>query len=370
MNTKRLDNLRQKMAVYQMDGVALVPGPNLVYFSGIHAHLSERPIVLFIPAEGQPAIIIPTLEAMKARAAGISEERIFDWSDNAWCEGAFEITADELGLSGWKLGVESLYMRVLESQHLFACAPGLEIIPADELINTLRGVKDAEEIAMMQQAVVVAEEAMNSLLPVIQIGMSEKQIAGMLTQKLLDAGADGVSFDPIVASGPNSAIPHAVPTDRQIQEGDLLLFDWGALINGYASDLTRTFAIGEIEPKLREIYEAVRLANVVGKSVVRPGLKAQDVDRAARGVIEEAGYGDKFFHRTGHGLGLEVHEEPSLKEGNLQQLTAGNVFTVEPGIYLEGLGGVRIEDNVLVTEDGYRSLSSYPRELISLGVSA
>jgi Xaa-Pro dipeptidase len=369
MNINRLEKLRQQMAAYQLNGIALVPGPNLVYFSGIHAHLSERPIVLFIPTEGTPAIIIPTLEAMKARTAGIPEERIFDWSDNVWCEDAFENIADELNLSGWKLGVETLYMRVLESQHLFDCAPGLKIIPADELIDTLRGIKDADEIAMMQKAVVVAEEAMNSLLPDIRIGMSEKQIAGMLTQKLLDAGADAVSFSPIVASGPNSAIPHAVPTDRQIQEGDLLLFDWGALVNGYASDLTRTFAVGEIEPELREIYEVVRLANEAGRSAVRPGVKAQDIDRAARTVIEEAGYGEMFFHRTGHGLGLEVHEEPSLKEGNLQQLKAGNVFTVEPGIYLDGIGGVRIEDNVLVTEDGYRSLSTYTRDLISLGTS-
>jgi Xaa-Pro dipeptidase len=369
MNSKRLENLRRQMPMYQMDGVALVPGPNLVYFSGIHAHLSERPIVLFIPAEGLPAIIIPTLEAMKAREAGIPEERIFAWSDNVWCEGAFERIAYELGLSGWNLGVETLYMRVLESQHLFACATGLELSPADPLINTLRGVKDAEEIASMQKAVSVAEEAMNSLLPDIRIGMSEKQIAGMLTLKLMDAGADSISFDPIVASGPNSAIPHAVPTDRQIQEGDLLLFDWGAMIDGYASDLTRTFALGEIEPEMKEIYDVVRLANKAAKAVVLPGASAQDVDRAARIVIDKAGYGRFFFHRTGHGLGLEVHEEPSLKEGNLQQLRLGNVFTIEPGIYLEGRGGVRIEDNILVTEDGHQSLSSFPRELISLGIS-
>ena len=368
MNEKRLNNLRQQMAAFQMDGIALVPGPNMVYFSGIHAHLSERPIVLFIPANEKPAIIIPTLEAMKARAAGIPEARIFNWSDDDWFEGAFQAVADDLGLSGWKLGVETLYMRVLESQQLLKSAPDLDIISADELINALRGVKDSDEIALMKRAAVVAEEALNSLLPNIRIGMSEKQIAGMLTQELLTAGADAVAFSPIVASGPNSAIPHAVPTGRQIQEGDLLLFDWGALVDGYASDITRTFAIGEIDPRLHEIYEAVRLANEAGKSVVRPGIAAQEVDRAARRVIKEAGFGEAFIHRTGHGLGLEVHEEPSLKEGNLAQLQVGYVFTVEPGIYLDGLGGVRIEDNVLVTTEGHRSLTSFPRDLISLGM--
>jgi Xaa-Pro dipeptidase len=368
MNEKRLNKLRQQMAAYQIDGVALVPGPNLVYFSGIHAHLSERPIVLFIPSNDEPAIVIPTLEAMKAQAAGLPKGRIFDWSDDVWFEGAFQAVANELGLSRWNLGVETLYMRVLESQQLLQSAPGLEIRSADALINTLRGSKDVAEIATIERAVAVAEKALNSLLPNIRIGMSEKQIAGMLTQALLDEGADAVAFGPIVASGPNSAIPHAVPTDRKIQEGDLLLFDWGALVDGYASDITRTFAVGEIEPKLHEVYETVRKANKAGKSAVLPGTEAQEVDRAARSVIEEAGYGNTFIHRTGHGLGLEVHEEPSLKEGNLALLQEGNVFTVEPGIYLEGLGGVRIEDNVLVTADGHRSLTSFPRDLISLGV--
>jgi Xaa-Pro dipeptidase len=368
MNERRLDNLRLQMSAYQMDGVALVPGPNMVYFSDIHAHLSERPIVLFVPAEGEPAIIIPSLEAMKARTAGIPEERIFDWSDEVWFEGAFQTAAEALDLSNWNLGVETLYMRVLESQQLLKSAPGLDILSADELISALRGIKDDDEIATMERAVAVAEQAMNTLLPNIQIGMSEKQIAAMLTQELLDAGADSVAFGPIVASGPNSAIPHAVPTDRQIQEGDLLLFDWGAIIDGYASDITRTFAVGEINPELQEIYEAVRLANEAGKSAVRPSTAAQEVDRAARWVIKQAGYGEKFIHRTGHGLGLEVHEEPSLVTGNMVSLQAGNIFTVEPGIYLDGHGGVRIEDDVLVTTEGHRSLTSLPRDLISIGL--
>ena len=368
MNERRLNNLRLQMSAYQMDGVALVPGPNMVYFSDIHAHLSERPIALFVPTQDEPAIIIPSLEAMKARTAGISEERIFDWSDEVWFEGAFQAAAEALGLSNWSLGVETLYMRVLESRQLLKSAPGLDILSADELISGLRGIKDDDEIATMERAVAVAEQAMNTLLPNIQIGMSEKQIAAMLTQELLDAGADAVAFGPIVASGPNSAIPHAVPTDRQIQEGDLLLFDWGALIDGYASDITRTFAVGELSPELREIYEAVRLANEAGKSAVRPSTAAQEVDRAARRVIEQAGYGEKYIHRTGHGLALEVHEEPRRVEGNMVSLQVGNVFTVEPGIYLDGLGGVRIEDDVLVTVEGHRSLTSLPRDLISVGM--
>jgi len=368
MNIKRLNNLRVKMADQDMQGVALVPGPNMGYFSGIHAHLSERPIVLFVPADDEPLIIIPTLEAMKARAAGISNDRILDWSDQEWFEGAFEAAAAKLALSNWTLGVESLYMRVLESQQLLKSAPGLEIVPVDSAISALRGIKDNDELATMEHAVAVAEKAMAALLPRIRAGMTELQIASMLTQELSNAGAETVAFGPIVASGPNSAIPHAVPTERIVQEGDLLLFDWGAYVDGYASDITRTYAVGEIDPQLKEIYESVRLANEAGKQAVRPDAEAQEVDRAARRVIEDAGYGDLFIHRTGHGLGLEVHEEPSLVEGNRSRLQIGNTFTVEPGIYLEGRGGVRIEDDVLVTADGHRSLTSLPRELISVGI--
>lgn len=219
----------------------------------------------------------------------------------------------------------------------------------------------------MDRAVAIAEEAMNTLLPLVRVGMSEKQIAAMLKQALLDAGADDVSFSPIVASGPNSAIPHAVPTERLLQDGELLLFDWGALVDGYASDLTRTFAVGEIDPELKKVYEIVRQANEAGRTAIKPGLPAREVDRATRKIIEEAGYGPYFFHRTGHGLGLEVHEEPNILEGNAQPLQVGNTFTVEPGIYLADRGGVRIEDNILVTGDGYRSQTTFPRDLRNIG---
>jgi Xaa-Pro dipeptidase len=367
MNDERVRKLQEQMAAKGIDTVALVPGPNMVYFAKIHAHVSERPIVLLLPAAGDPAVIIPTLEAMKAKAAGIVDNRIFDWNDDEGFACAFEAASAALNLPGSTLGVEALHMRVLESQQLQETVPGLTITGAEAMISALRMIKDDEEIATMDRAVAVAEEAMDMLLPQLRAGMSEKQIAAMLRQALLDSGADDVSFGPIVASGPNSAIPHAVPTERVVQEGELLLFDWGALVDGYASDITRTFAVGEIDAELRNIYELVRQANEAGKTAAAPGIAARDVDRAARTVIDAAGYGPQFFHRTGHGLGLEVHEEPNILESNGQPLQAGNVFTVEPGIYLAGRGGVRIEDDVLVTADGYRSLTTFPRELRVIG---
>jgi Xaa-Pro dipeptidase len=170
-------------------------------------------------------------------------------------------------------------------------------------------------------------------------------------------------FSPIVAFGPNSANPHATPTERQLAEGDLLLFDWGAAVDGYFSDITRTFAVGDVDPELTKIAGIVKEANAAARAIGKPGLPISAVDKAARNVIELAGYGEYFTHRTGHGLGMEGHEEPYIRGDNEQLLETGMTFTIEPGIYLPGRGGVRIEDDVLVTENGLESFTDYPREL-------
>ncbi|MEM7119331.1 MAG: Xaa-Pro peptidase family protein [Chloroflexota bacterium] len=367
MNQTRLQKLMAEMQSKQVDGIALVPGPNMVYFSGIHSHLSERPIVLFLPVNAPPAIIIPGLEAMKAEKAGVPTDRIFAWSDEDGYQGAFQQASDVLNLSNWQLGVEFLHMRVLELNMIQSVAPGLATCNADPIISTLRMVKDADEVAAMERAVAVAEAAMHKLLPQIKVGQTEKQIATMLTQELMDAGADKVSFGPIVSAGPNAASPHAIPTDRPIQQGDLLIIDWGVYVDEYPSDITRTFAVGALEAEFERIYNAVKLSNEQGRKMAAPGVSGQDVDRASREVIDEAGYGQYFIHRTGHGLGLEVHEPPDMVEGNTAPLQPGNVFTIEPGIYLPGRGGVRIEDDMVVTADGVRSLTSFPRELMTVG---
>lgn len=367
MNDARLERLKEEIVAHGLDGVALMPGPNLLYVSGMHLHLSERPILLFIPADDDPAIIIPTLEAMKAEAAGIPADRIFAWNDAEGYAGAFQQACAYLELTDFMLGVESLHMRVLEYQMLQRYAPGLQIAYAEPALSALRSVKDAAELAAMEKAIAVAEKALGRIVPRIKVGLSERQLAAMLTQELLASGADSIAFGPIVAAGPNSALPHATPTNRALQRGDLLVVDWGVYVDDYPSDLTRTFAVGEIEPELRRIYDTVRLANEEARKAARPGVTGQSVDRAAREVIEDAGYGEYFIHRTGHGLGLEVHEAPDASPVNTRPLAAGNVFTVEPGIYLPGRGGVRIEDNVVVTADGCRTMTSFSRDLITVG---
>lgn len=367
MNDNRLHRLTEQIVAHGLDGVALMPGPNLLYVSGMHVHLSERPILLFVPADDEPAIIIPTLEAMKAQAAGIPEDRIFAWSDAEGYAGAFQQACAHLELTDYLLGVEALHMRVLEMQMLQRYAPGLQIAHAEPALAALRSVKDAAELAAMEKAIAVAEKALARIVPRIKVGLSERQVAAMLTQELLASGADSIAFGPIVAAGPNAALPHATPTHRTLQRGDLLIIDWGVYVDDYPSDLTRTFAVGEIDPELQRIYDTVRLANEEARRTARPGVTGQAVDRAARDVIEDAGYGEQFIHRTGHGLGLEVHETPDMSQVNTQPLVAGNVFTIEPGIYLPGRGGVRIEDNVVVTGDGCRTMTSFSRDLIMVG---
>jgi Xaa-Pro dipeptidase len=228
-------------------------------------------------------------------------------------------------------------------------------------------LKDEVELAAMLKAADIAQQALQATLPMIKIGITEKEIAAELSMQLLQNGSNPrLPFFPIVSGGPNSANPHAAPSERKLERGDLLVIDWGANVDGYFSDITRTFAIGEVEPEYHKITEVVLTANQAGHAAAGPGVPAAEVDRAAREVIESAGYGAYFTHRTGHGLGLEGHEEPYIRGDNQMALQPGMTFTIEPGIYLPNRNGVRIEDDVVITTDGCKSLTDLPRELITL----
>jgi len=347
---------------------ALVPGANLFYLTGLSFHRMERPIVALFPPAGDPALILPAFEVEKARAAPIPW-RLFPYTDEAGPEGAFRAAAEALGGGRGAIAVEALAMRVLEWSLLARAFRAAEPIPAEPLLAELRMIKDPEEIAAMRRAVAVAEAALQRWLPEVRIGMTEREAARRLIQACFAAGADALAFEPIVVAGPNAALPHATPSDRPMGAGELMIVDFGVAVDGYLSDLTRTFALGEPDPEAARIYEVVREANAAGRAAVRPGVPAEAVDRAARAVIEAAGYGALFPHRTGHGIGLEVHEPPYIVAGNPAPLRPGMTFTVEPGIYLPGKGGVRIEDDVVVTEAGGESLTTFPRELIRVGGS-
>lgn len=348
-----------------LDCVALMPGPNLKYVSGLTLFASERPIVAFFPVGRRPALLLPELE--KGRAASITQGSVdlVTYNDQEGYSGAFARVVLDLDLDGKRIAVEYRHMRVLELRQLEDAAPNACFVALEDALPHLRLAKDVDELAAMRGAIEITERSLHDLISRPLIGLTERQIASKLSQLMIDAGADSVAFV-IVVAGPNSADPHKEPSDRPIQAGDLMTIDCGAFWRGYPADITRTFAVGSISGKLAEIVEVVRRANAAGKAAVRPGVAAQEIDRAARKVICDAGYGQYFIHRTGHGLGIEVHEPPYIVEGNEQFLIPGMVFTVEPGIYIPGLGGVRIEDDVVVTKDGIDCLTTFPRELMTL----
>jgi Xaa-Pro dipeptidase len=350
-----------------LDALVLNPGPSLIYLTGLHFHLMERPVVTFFTPHNPPAIVLPELEAGKTSQLDFPIQ-VFPYGEDpdTWLP-AFRQAARAVDLDQHQVGVEPGRLRFLELRFLEAAAEGARFISAEEILAALRMQKDENELAAMRKAAQIAQQGLQAALASFKMGMTERDLAGELTIQLLRAGSDSeLAFTPIVSGGPNSANPHATPTERPLQAGDLLVIDWGATYDGYLSDITRTFAIGEVEPELARIAQIVKEANQAGRAAVRPGALAEDVDHAARAVIEKAGYGQFFFHRTGHGLGMEGHEPPYMRAGNTLKLAAGMTFTVEPGIYIPERGGVRVEDDVAVTESGVETLTDLPRELQTL----
>jgi len=242
----------------------------------------------------------------------------------------------------------------------------ISLISISGLIEKIREVKDDNEIALIQKAAEIVDEAFEFILTVAKEGMTELQLKAKLESKMLELGAEGTSFDTIVASGTRGALPHGVASDKVIQTGELITLDFGAYYKGYSSDITRTFAIGEPEPKLKEIYNIVLEANQKGIAAAKKGITGKTLDAIARDYITEQGYGDAFGHSLGHGIGLNVHEGPNLSKNSDAELEVNNCVTIEPGIYLDGLGGVRIEDDILIKENGCECFTKSPKNLIIL----
>ncbi|HEX6304713.1 MAG TPA: aminopeptidase P family protein [Anaerolineales bacterium] len=368
--SSRLEKLYLALESAGFQALALNPGPSLFYLTGLSFHLSERPVVfIFLPA-ASPVVVLPELEAGKIDALPLPVQAFPYAEDYDSWHAAFRQAARHAGIDGVTAGVEPRRLRLLELGFLQAAAPEAQFQSAEQVLAALRMHKDPAEVDSMQRAVKIAQDALQAVTGQIKPGISEQQLANELVVQLLRHGSGPeLPFSPIVASGPNSANPHAAPTDRALAAGDLLVLDWGASVDGYASDLTRTFSLGEPDPELARIAEIVLQANTAARERCAPGMPAGEVDRAARDVIAAAGYAEYFIHRTGHGLGLESHEEPYIRADNSQALAAGMTFTIEPGIYLPGRGGVRIEDNLLITPTGAQTLSDFPRHLHMLPYS-
>lgn len=365
MIESRLQRLMVLQSAQFLDCVALMPGPNLRYLTGLTMHVSERPTLALFPRQGSPALILPVLEAQGLPADLRSEMQLFSYSDELGPQDAFQAAVAALGLAGKRIGVEFLQMRVMELRRLEQAAPDCQILAIEAFLQELRSCKDDSELEQMRHAIHITEDALLTTMDCVRPGQTEKEIAAELRMAMLRAGAEEVPFVLVVA-GPRTASPHAGPSSRPLEPGDVLIVDCGAAFDGYVADITRTFAIGEIPSELKRVYDVVQAANEIGRAAVRPGVTAQEVDRATRRVITEAGYGEYFVHRTGHGLGLEIHEPPYIVEGNEEVLQPGMTFTVEPGVYIPGLGGVRIEDDVVVTSASAETLTTYPRQLICL----
>ena len=271
---------------------------------------------------------------------------------------------ERLGIE--RLGFEAHDVTVEGLEKLKAASPDVEFVPVGDPVGRLRWVKDPEELEMLREAQACSDRAFEDILDILAVGMTERQVSLHLEQALRRGGADALSFESIVAFGEQAAEPHHQPSHRVLEEGDVIKLDFGGLFGGYHADMTRTIAFGSPPPELRKIHDIVREAQQAGIDAVRPGVTGGEVDAAARKVIEDAGYGPRFSHGLGHGVGLEIHEGPNFARAGEDVIPVGAVMTVEPGIYVPGLGGARIEDMVEVVEGGCRVIGTSIRELVEL----
>ena len=358
--TERIETLRSIGKKAQIDAFLVVSDKNTRYLAGFSALAIERFAGILVPVNAKnPIVIVPKLEESKARERSAFKE-IRAYSDSESPAIVVGKAVKELGLERGTFGVEG-FLPFKFYRMLVGCSSEIKIKDASTLFSELRIVKSEEELGKIEKAAAIVAEGIKAGIDFIKPGISELNISCQIERVIRDAGGESIPFC-IVLSGPNSALPHGETSKRKVRQTDVVLMDVGAVYDGYYGDLTRTVFVGGAAPKKREIYDVVSESNEKAIASVRPGIAAEKVDATARDVIEKAGYGQNFTHRTGHGLGLDVHEEPYICEGNTIALKPGMVFTIEPGIYLYGEFGVRIEDNIAVSTTGKRMLSHISKD--------
>ena len=341
-----------------LDAVVVAPSPDLVYLTGYDPAPFERPTLLMVRPDRDPVLLVPELERPLAAAAPAGGSlQLVGWVDGV---DPYAEAARLLPGSGHVAVCDRIWgVHVLGLQ---AAAPALIWSSAEQVLGRLRARKDPDELDALRRAGAAADATFGDILSIPFTGRTEGDVAADLARLLVEHGHRSADFT-IVASGPNSASPHHVPGERRIGTGDVVVLDFGGELDGYCSDTTRTVVVGEPPEGFGTVYGLVHAAQEAAVDEVRPGLPIQEVDRVARVLIAEGGFGERFIHRTGHGIGLEVHEPPYAVEGDQTVLEPGMTFSVEPGIYLEGRFGVRIEDIVAVREDGVERLNRSTREL-------
>ena len=349
----RLGRLWDRVADSDADAAVIVEPANVRWLTGF---TGSNGVVVVLGAD--EALLVTDARYEEQAPAQIGE---------AGCSGEIEVVvardparaaAPRLGDSA-RVGIED---RVAWGDQIrWSEAVSAETVPVSGIVERLRAVKDGAELARIEAAAHIADEALASVVPMLRPGTTESHLQRALDGAIRSAGASGPAYDTIVASGPNAALPHATPTDRRLESGDLVIIDVGALVDGYRSDMTRTFVLGDPSDRAAAMIEAVQRSQAVGAAAVEPGVEAGQIDTACRSVLAGAGMGDAFVHGTGHGVGLDIHELPRVASGSAAALEPGNVLTVEPGVYFPGFGGVRIEDLLVVTESGCRPLTLHPK---------
>ena len=341
-----------------LSGLLVTPGPDLLYLTGYAPMITERLTMLVVSVDREPAMIVPRLERPDAESsAGGPNLELSDWADGS---DPYEAAAPLLDPKGrYAISDAAWAMHLLGLQRSL---PDSQYVAMTEALPLLRAIKNADELERMTAAGEAADAAFYDILQVQFAGRPETDIGADLADALRAHGHSHIEFT-VVGSGPNGANPHHELGERVIEDGDMVVLDFGGLVDGYCSDTTRTVHVGEPTDEEREVHEIVREAQQAGHDAARPGVACQEIDRAARKVIADAGYGEQFIHRVGHGIGITSHEPPYMVEGEELLLEPGMCFSIEPGIYLRDRFGVRIEDIVAVTGDGARRLNNTPREL-------
>ncbi|WP_127530476.1 M24 family metallopeptidase [Paenibacillus kobensis] len=356
---ERMSRLIGQMAQQSVQTSIITDPKHVYYLSGFRSEPHERLLALIVDADGKSKLLVPELDRAGAEAdAAVDAIESHRDTDNA-----YKILGAMLGKNAnGEVGVEKDKLTVTQYEKITAFLPDASLTGIDQVLLAMRAVKSADEIDRIRHAVKLVEQVLRETLPLVKAGVTELELAADIDYRMRRIGAEGPSFDTTVLAGEKSALPHGTPGTRQVQAGELLLFDMGVYAEGYVSDITRTFAVGDISDELKTVYETVLRANELGIAALKAGVPMAQADLAARQHIESRGFGDRFTHRLGHGIGLDIHEYPSLHGGNHDILQPGMTVTVEPGIYIPGVGGVRIEDDVLITGHGPETLTTFPKQ--------
>ncbi|WP_044894511.1 M24 family metallopeptidase [Bacillus alveayuensis] len=359
---KRLQNLSIWLKENDISFAFITSTPNVFYLSNFYSDPHERLLALAAFPDHEPMLICPQMEVSQAKQAGWSYDIIgYSDIDNPWDLISKYINNKNIHVN--QIAVEKSHLTMERYEQIHTYFSSASFLNVEEKLRELRMIKDETEIAILRQAAELADFGVEIGVKALAEGKTELEVIAAIEFELKKKGVREMSFATMVLTGEKTAAPHGVPGLAQIKKGDFVLFDLGVVLDGYCSDITRTVAFGEATEQQKEIYQTVLKAQLTAIDACKPGVEIGQIDKTARTVIEQAGYGEYFTHRVGHGLGIDVHEYPSMNSTNTTPLQQGMVFTIEPGIYIPDIGGVRIEDDVLITKDGVEILTKYPKEL-------